>query len=137
MDSNLQEMPDTAEEAINVRRRASRIPYIAAAALGTLLFLISGPKREHLLTDLLFSLASGALIVGLVHLLGNMKMFASLNWGTRLLKRLVTNKARSAQAEAEDYAAYRSSRGGHSDAVPLLIASVVLAVLSHAAARLF
>ncbi len=119
-----------------MRGRPSRIPYFVALALGILLFLVSGTQRGHILTDLLFSLASGALIVGLVRLLGNMKMFASLNWGTRFLKRVFLNRARSGREESEEYAAYRSSRGGHADALPLLIASVALAALSLAAAKL-
>ena len=124
------------EEAWNVRGRPSRIPYFAALALGILLFLASGTHQEHFLPDLLFSLASGALITGIVRLLGNMKMFASLAWGTRLLKRVFLNKFRSAKDESEDYAAYRASRGGHTDALPLLIASAVLTGLSLVTAKL-
>ncbi|MBO4297922.1 MAG: DUF3899 domain-containing protein [Clostridia bacterium] len=119
-----------------MRRKQSRIPYLAALALGVLLFLVSGARQGHILTDLLFSLSSGALIVGLVRLLGNMKMFASLNWGTRLLKRVFLNTFRSGREESQEYAAYRSSRGGHADAIPLLVASVVLAALSLAAVKL-
>lgn len=119
-----------------MRGRQSRIPYWLALALGIILFLVSGARREHILSDLLFSLASGALVIGLIRLLGNMKMFASLNWGTRLLKRIFLNQARSGREESEEYAAYRSSRGGHADALPLLIASVVLAALSLGVAKL-
>ena len=119
-----------------MRGRPSRIPYLLALALGVALFLASGARQGHILTDLLFSLASGALVIGLIRLLGNMKMFASLNWGTRLLKRVFLNQARSGREESEAYAAYRSSRGGHADALPLLIASAVLAALSLAAAKL-
>ncbi|MBR3502670.1 MAG: hypothetical protein IKO07_00320 [Clostridia bacterium] len=121
---------------MNVRGRSSRTPYFAALALGIILFLASGAQGGHILSDLLFSLASGALIVGLVRLLGNLKMFASLNWGTRMLKRVFFNTARSGREETEAYAAYRSSRGGHADALPLLIASAALAALSLAAAKL-
>ena len=119
-----------------MRGRQSRIPYLVALVLGILLFLVTGSRQGHFLPDLLFSLASGALIIGIVRLLGNMKMFASLNWGTRLLKRVFLNKFRSGREESEDYVAYRNSRGGHTDAVPLLIASAVLAALSLAAAQL-
>ena len=119
-----------------MRGRQSRIPYLAALALGVLLYLVSGPHQGHILPDLLFSLASGALITGLVRLLGNMKMFASLRWGTRMLKRVFLNRFRSGQEEADDYAAYRFSLGGHADAIPLLIASAVLTALSLAAAML-
>ena len=119
-----------------MRGGQSRIPYLAASAVGIILFLVSGRQQGQILSNLLFSLASGALIVGLVRLLGNMKMFASLNWGTRMLKRVFLNKARSAAAETEDYVSYRSSRGGHADAIPLLIASAVLMGLSLAASKL-
>lgn len=124
------------EEAWKVRGRQSRIPYLVALVLGILLFLVSGTRQEHFLPDLLFSLASGALIIGLIRLLGNMKMFASLSWGTRLLKRVFLNKFRSGREESDDYVAYRNSRGGHTDAIPLLIASAVLTALSLAAAKL-
>ena len=117
-------------------RRQSGIPYLAALVLGIALFLVSGVQRGHMLTDLMFSLASGALIVGLIRLLGNLKMFASMNWGPRLLKRVFFNSFRSGRAESEAYAAYRGSRGGHTDAIPLLIAAAVLTVLSLVAAKL-
>ena len=119
-----------------MRGRQSRIPYIIALILGVLLFLVSGIQQGQILTDLLFSLASGCLIVGFVRLLGNMKMFASLNWGTRMLKRVFLNKVRSGREESEDYANYRNSRGRNADALPLLIASAALAVLSLIAVKL-
>ena len=116
--------------------RTSPVPYIVALALGIILFYVSGRQQGYSLSNLLFSLASGALVTGLIRLLGNMKMFASFNWGTRLLKRLFLNQARSGKDESEDYVAYRSSRGGHKDAIPLLVASAVLTALSLAAAQL-
>ena len=115
-----------------MRGRASRVPFFVAGALGILLFAVTCAGRGVSLSDLLFSLSSGCLIVGLVRLLGNMKMFASLNWGTRLLKRVFRNRVRGGQAEREDYVAYRRSCGGHEDALPLLVASGVLAALSFA-----
>ena len=122
-----------------MRGRPFRIPvsFFVALALGVLLFLCSGPRQqERILTDLLFSLASGCLIVGMIRVLGNMKMFASLNWGTRLLKRIFLNKARSGREESEDYTAWRDRQPSHGDALPLLIASAVLAALSLLAAKL-
>ena len=107
-----------------------RVSYFAAAALGVALHLLSGAEREHALSDFLFSLASGALIVGLVRLAGNMKAFASLSWGTRFLKRVFLNRFRTGREETEDYASYRRGVGGHTDACPLLIASAALAALS-------
>ena len=124
------------KEAWSVRGKQSPVPYLASLGLGILLFLISGARQEHILSNLLFSLASGALIIGLVRLLGNMKMFASLLWGTRLLKRVFLNTFRSGRVESDDYAAYRSARGGHTDAIPLLIASAVLTGLSLVIAKL-
>ena len=96
--------------------RTSPVPYIVALALGIILFYVSGRQQGYSLS--------------------NMKMFASFNWGTRLLKRLFLNQARSGKDESEDYVAYRSSRGGHKDAIPLLVASAVLTALSLAAAQL-
>ena len=119
-----------------MRGRSSRIPFFVAVILGILLFLVSGIQAGQILTDLLFSLASGCLIVGFVRLLGNMKMFASLNWGTRLLRRVFLNQAKSGREESEDYAKYRAGRGGNADAVPLLVASAVLAALSFAVTKL-
>ncbi len=112
------------------------MPYFAALALGVILFLASGAQQGNVVSDGLFALASGALIVGLVRTLGNLKMFASLSWGTRLLRRVFVNRARSGREESEDYAAYRRKSGGHADAPALLIASAVLMILSFAAARL-
>ena len=119
-----------------MRRHGPGVSYFVALVLGIVLYLVSGPQKEHFLTDLLFSLGSGALIVGLIRLLGNMKMFASRNWGTRLLKRIFLRRSRSGREETEDYSAYRGSLGGQADAVPLLIASAVLMVLSRVTARL-
>ena len=136
MVADVMEASDAQKEAWNVRGRTSRIPYFVALALGVLLFLLSGPRQGYTLTNLLFSLASGTLILGLVRLLGNMKMFASLMWGTRLLKRVFLNQTRRGKDEAEEYAAYRASRGGHTDALPLLAASVFLTALSLAASKL-
>ena len=118
-----------------MRGRPSGIPYFVAVILGILLFLISGVQAGQILTDLLFSLASGCLIVGFVRLLGNMKMFASMNWGTRLLKRVFLNRAKSGREESEDYVKYRSRLGGNADALPLLVASAVLAALSFAVTK--
>ena len=119
-----------------MRAKRSPLPYIAAFVLGILLFLVSGGQREHFISNLLFSLASGALIIGLALLLANMKMFASFSWGTRFLKRLFLGRTRSGRAETEDYAAYRNSRPKHGGAAPLLIAAAVLTALSFVVARL-
>lgn len=119
-----------------MRRGIAWMPFLIALALGALLFLVSGPRQGQVLTDLLFSLASGCLIVGFVRLLGNMKMFASLSWGTRLLKRVFLNRAGNGRQESEDYVAFRNRPVHHTDVLPLLIASAVLAALSLLAAKL-
>lgn len=94
------------------------------------MFLATGVERTHWVSDLLFSLGSGALIVGVIVLLGNLKMFASLSWGTRMLKRIFLNRMRSGREETEDYLAFRSRPASRADAVPLLIASAVFILLS-------
>ena len=119
-----------------LKNKQSPASYLVAALLGGILFLVSGDREAHPLSDLLFSLGSGAMIVGLVRLLGNLKMFASLSWGTRSLKRIFQNRMRSGREETEDYAAYRNQPGRRADAVPLLIAAVVFILLSFACAKL-
>ena len=109
------------------------VPFLAGLGAGAVLALLSGARS---LSDLLFCAGSGFLIAALVRTLSNLRMFASFSWGTRMLKRLFTGEARSGREETEDYAAYRGSLGGHADAVPLLIASAVLMVLSRVTARL-
>ncbi len=103
---------------------------IPAVILGGIMFLASGVERAHWVSDLLFALGSGALIVGIIALLGNLKMFASLSWGTRMLKRIFLNRMRGGREETEDYLAFRSRPASRADAVPLLIASAVFILLS-------
>lgn len=113
--------------------KGRRIPvsYVIAAILGGALFLISGVKQAHWVSDLLFSMGSGALIVGIVILLGNLKMFASMAWGTRMLKRILLNRMHSGREETENYLAFRNRSYRRADAVPLLIVSVVFIVGSY------
>ena len=119
-----------------MKRRFAKGPTAAALLLGLLLFAARGSRGRAWLSDLFFSLGSGALLVGLVRLLGNLRMFASLAWGTGLLKRLFRGEARTGRQESEDYARYRNGKSGHEDAPWLLLAAAVLMILSGAAAAL-
>ena len=111
-----------------MKRRLSLVPFGIAAALGCLLYRLQRARGG--LTDLLFALGSGMLIVGLCLLLSNLKAFASMRWGTRMLKRLFRGEARTVREETEDYARYRASLGGHGEAVPMLALAFVLLALS-------
>ena len=110
-----------------MRKHLSVFPFVIALILGAAVFVLSGMRN---LSDAAFCLGSGALVVGLVRLLSNMKMFASLSWGTRMLKRVFFGTARSGAEEADDYARYRASVGGHRDAPVLLAAALVLIIVS-------
>ncbi len=110
-----------------MRKRLSPAPFVVSLALGLILFVLTGMRS---VSDAAFCLGSGALVIGLVRLLSNMKMFASFSWGTRMLKRVFQGRARSGREEAEDYAKYRASLGGHADAPVLLAAALVLILVS-------
>lgn len=106
-----------------------------AVLIGLVLFAIARKPGDKLLSDLLFCVGSGMLLVGLVRLLSNLRAFASFSWGMRFLKRLFRNEARSSRAEADDYAAYRNSLGRHGDAPVLLILALLFFALSALTAR--
>ena len=108
-----------------VNRRFSPGSFAAAVLLGIALYALAGKAGGRPLSDLLFCLGSGSLIVGLLRTLSNLRAFASFSWSMRFFKRLFRNEARSGRTETEDYARYRSSLGGNGDA-PLLLASAVL-----------
>ena len=114
------------------------LPYIAALGIGFALFalLLWLGKSTSVLSDLLFSMSSGALIVGLCQLVSNSGILASFPWGVKMLKRLFRGEARSGREETEDYRSYRASVGGHTEWLPLILISVILFVLSLAAALL-
>ena len=112
--------------------RISRAACLVSLALGLGLFcaqlLLRGSGAPA--ADLTFALGSGFLIVGLVRLLANLKMFASFLWGVRMVKRIFRNEARHGGEEARDYAAFRERMGGHEDALPLTLIGLVLVFLS-------
>ena len=111
-----------------MKRRLSAVPFGIALALGGLLYWLQRSRGG--LSDLLFALGSGMLIVGLCLMLSNLKAFASMRWGTRMLKRLFRGEARTGREETEDYARYRASLGGHDEAVPLLALAGAALLLS-------
>ncbi len=116
-----------------MRRRLDRMPFIFAAIAGLLLFLLevrAGLLSTVPISDFFFAFGSGFLVVGLIRMLSNLRMFASLLWGTRMLKRLFLGQARSGREETEDYAAFRKQMGGHEDAKFLLVTAGILIVLS-------
>ena len=119
----------------SVNRRFSPGSFAAAVLLGTALFALAGRTGGRPLSDFAFCLGSGALIIGLLRMLSNLRAFASFSWGMRFFKRLFRNEARSGRTETEDYARYRSSLGGNRDAPLLLALAVLLFALSWLTAR--
>ncbi|MCR4708309.1 MAG: DUF3899 domain-containing protein [Clostridiales bacterium] len=117
-------------------KRFSWIPFGVAGLLGICLFLAALGRGMGTLSDALFCLGSGALIVGVLRLLSNLRAFASFSWGIRFAKRLFRQEARTGREETEDYRAYRESLGGHRDAPWLLALSLLLFALSALTARL-
>ena len=114
-----------------MKDRLSSGAMIASFALGIGLYALTRLRFGVWSTsDLLFSLSNGFLIVGLIRLLSNLKMFASFLWGVRMLKRIFRNEARSGREETKDYAAYRERMGGHADVPILLGVAVALFALS-------
>ncbi len=104
-------------------RGYSPYPFAVSVFLGAVLFVLTG---MHGVSDFFFSVGSGFLLVGLLRLLSNLRMFASFAWGVRFLKRLIVGEARSGRTETEDYAKYRERVGGHRDAGILLILAGIL-----------
>ena len=110
-------------------------PFFAAALLGTAAFLLSRASGQASLSDFLFCLGSGTLVVGLTGLLQNLHAFDSFRWGMRFWKRLWRGEARPGREETEDYAEYRAGRRYREDAPWLLLLSFLLMALSAWAAR--
>ncbi|MBR1709148.1 MAG: DUF3899 domain-containing protein [Clostridia bacterium] len=109
-----------------------KFPFLLSAVLAVALFLFTrhAGTWPAAISDALFCLASGCLVVGLCLLLSNLKMFASFTWGIRFLRRIFRGDARTGREETEDYARYREQMGGHPEAAPLLILAVIFLALS-------
>lgn len=105
-------------------------------AAGAALFLGVDRGRITLtpaaLSDLLFSTGSVFLIWGLIHQVNNWHMFTSFAWGTKVLKKLITNKKLTDQDTKEGYEAYRDSRPHRDDVGYLLVIGAVLICVSFA-----
>ena len=114
-------------------KTCSPVPFVIALILGAVLY---AGGHMHGISDVFFALGSGFLIVGLIRMLGNLKMFASFNWSFRFIKRLFTGRAGTGREETEDYARYRERLGGHADAKILLILAAILIGLAAVAAVL-
>lgn len=109
----------------------SPVPFVIALILGAVLYT---GGHMHGISDFFFAMGSGFLIVGLVRVLENLKMFASFGWSFRFIKRIFTGRAGTGREETEDYARYRERLGGHADAKPLLILAGILIGIAAVAA---
>ena len=89
---------------------------------GLALFILtsrSGTGR-HLGPDLLFSLASGYLLIGLIHLMTNLRALDAMVWGVGMLRQILVGKFRGGREETEAFHAYRNRTEIHRDAGWLL-----------------
>lgn len=65
--------------------------------------------------DLLFLIGMVFFTYGLIHLVGNVDMFASLAYGVRVLRDIFANRQQRASTLKEGYLEYRKSRKKHRD----------------------
>ncbi len=110
--------------------RSAKGPLACGLALGLALLFASPRGGVPRLTDALFALGSGFLIVGLALVIANLRFFAPALWGTGMLRRLFRGEAKTGREETEDYARFRVRTGGHAGAPLLLGLGIVLVVLS-------
>ena len=82
------------------------------------------------ITDMLFTIAMAFFIWGLIHLIGNMDMFASFAYGTKCLVKLFRGKQDSAQAMKDGYIEYLKNRRHHADVPLLMLFAACFAILS-------
>jgi hypothetical protein len=76
--------------------------------------------------DFLFSLASGYLLIGLIHLMTNLRALDAMVWGVGMLRQILVGKFRGGREETEAFHAYRNRKEIHRDAGWLLGIAAVL-----------
>lgn len=102
------------------------------ALVGLLLTWLTyrGARGITLAADALFCEATVFLVWGVIHRLGNARMFASLTWGFHCVHRLLRREERRSQEMKEDYLAYRASRSHYDDVAASLALAAALGGLS-------
>lgn len=86
--------------------------------------------------DMLFMIAIAFLCWGLLHLIGNLDMFASLLYGVKCLRKVIRGKQDPAEQMKDEYLEYRKSRKHHGDVPLLMLCAAGFSVLSLAIALL-
>ena len=94
--------------------------FVVGVALAFVLKNNSGSTGLVFVSDAFFSIAMVFLIWGLIHMVGNMNVFASMIYGTKCLVKLIRGKQDSSQTVKEGYLEYLKARRRHSD-IPMLM----------------
>ena len=94
--------------------------FVVGVALAFVLKNNSGSTGLVFVSDAFFFIAMVFLIWGLIHMVGNMNVFASMIYGTKCLVKLIRGKQDSSQTVKEGYLEYLKARRRHSD-IPMLM----------------
>lgn len=104
--------------------------FVVGVALAFVLKNNSGSTGLVFVSDAFFSIAMVFLIWGLIHMVGNMNVFASMIYGTKCLVKLIRGKQDSSQTVKEGYLEYLKARRRHTDIVMLMLFAGGFFVLS-------
>lgn len=104
--------------------------FVVGVALAFVLKNNSGSTGLVFVSDAFFSIAMVFLIWGLIHMVGNMNVFASMIYGTKCLVKLIRRKQDSSQTVKEGYLEYLKARRRHTDIVMLMLFAGGFFVLS-------
>ena len=104
--------------------------FVVGVALAFVLKNNSGSTGLVFVSDAFFSIAMVFLIWGLIHMVGNMNVFASMIYGTKCLVKLIRGKQDSSQTVKEGYLEYLKTRRRHTDIVMVMLFAGGFFVLS-------
>lgn len=104
--------------------------FVVGVALAFVLKNNSGSTGLVFVSDAFFSIAMVFLIWGLIHMVGNMNVFASMIYGTKCLVKLIRGKQDSSQTVKEGYLEYLKARRRHTDIVMLMLFAAGFFILS-------
>lgn len=104
--------------------------FVVGVALAFVLKNNSGSTGLVFVSDAFFSIAMVFLIWGLIHMVGNMNVFASMIYGTKCLVKLIRGKQDSSQTVKEGYLEYLKTRRHHTDIVMLMLFAAGFFILS-------
>lgn len=104
--------------------------FVVGVALAFVLKNNSGSTGLVFVSDAFFSIAMVFLIWGLIHMVGNMNVFASMIYGTKCLVKLIRGKQDSSQTVKDGYLEYLKTRRRHTDIVMVMLFAGGFFVLS-------